>query len=287
MRKKTEKAGKFSGSTGRFQGDPGLAARPHRAAASPRPREAHRRPTAHDPAAAANTATPPHTAARLAQSARATNRANLRVVVLWHAGPPRRLSPVRWPNLSAVIDAAKLRGGRDRCPRSELSKGRPGVIGHRQPPIPRRCPERLDVHPRPAARARVTAGTRDHHDAWRAPARVRASSAASPAARHPTSGTTRETHQAWPRTPPAIDPTRSGTHAACGAPRRHTMPSAPGCREARSWRWAYFSQPIFRADRSLCSPHIRRGSRERGRNHHLIFDHSLNIARRSFMSKNR
>ena len=31
-------------------------------AASPRPREAHRRPTARDPAAAANTATPPHTA---------------------------------------------------------------------------------------------------------------------------------------------------------------------------------------------------------------------------------
>ena len=29
-----------------------------------------------------------------------------------------------------------------------------------------------------------------------------------------------------PRTPLATDPTRSGTHAACGAPRRHTMPSA-------------------------------------------------------------
>ena len=66
MRKKTEKDGKFSGSTGRFQGDPGLAARPHRAAASPRPREAHRWPTARDPAAAANTATPPHTAAHAA-----------------------------------------------------------------------------------------------------------------------------------------------------------------------------------------------------------------------------
>ena len=34
-------------------GDPGLAARPHRAAASPRPRKAHRWPTARDPAAAA------------------------------------------------------------------------------------------------------------------------------------------------------------------------------------------------------------------------------------------
>ena len=39
-----------------FRTIPGLAARPHRAAASPRPREAHRRPTARDPAAAA---TPP------------------------------------------------------------------------------------------------------------------------------------------------------------------------------------------------------------------------------------
>ena len=49
-----------------FRAIPGLAARPHRAAASPRPREAHRRPTARDPAAAANTATPPATAAHTA-----------------------------------------------------------------------------------------------------------------------------------------------------------------------------------------------------------------------------
>ena len=74
---------------------------------------------------------------------------------------------------------------------------------------------------------RITEGARDHHDAWRAHARVRASSAASPAARHPTSGTTRETHQAWPQRPLATCPARSGTHAACGAPRRHTMPPAP------------------------------------------------------------
>ena len=32
-----------------------------------------------------------------------------------------------------------------------------------------------------------------------------------------------------------------------------------GHREARGWRWAYFSQLIFEPDRSLCSPHIRRG----------------------------
>ena len=43
---------------------------------------------------------------------------------------------------------------------------------------------------------------------------------------HPTSGTTRETHRASPRTPPATGPARSGSHAAYGAPRRHTMPSA-------------------------------------------------------------
>ena len=49
--------------------------------------------------------------------------------------------------------------------------------------------------------------------------------AVSPAARHPTSGTTRGTHRASPRTPPATDPARSGTPAACRAPRRHTMPS--------------------------------------------------------------
>ena len=39
-----------------------------------------------------------------------------------------------------------------------------------------------------------------------------------------------------------------------------------GRREARGWRWAYFSQPIFGPDRSLCSLHIRRWSRESGHN---------------------
>ena len=37
------------------------------------------------------------------------------------------------------------------------------------------------------------------------------------------------------------------------------MPSAPAAVK-RGWRGAYFSQPIFGADRSLCSPHIRRGT---------------------------
>ena len=55
---------------------------------------------------------------------------------------------------------------------------------------------------------------------------ARVFSAASPAARHPTFDTTRETHRASPRTQPATGPTRVGIHAACVAPRRHTMPSA-------------------------------------------------------------
>ena len=44
--------------------------------------------------------------------------------------------------------------------------------------------------------------------------------------------------------------------------RRSTTPHhaiGAGRCEARRWRWAYFSQPIFGADRSLCSLHIRRG----------------------------
>ena len=68
---------------------------------------------------------------------------------------------------------------------------------------------------------------RDEVEASPAPWLARVSSAASPVARHPTSGTTRETHRASLRTPPATGPARSGSHAACGAPRRHTMPSAP------------------------------------------------------------
>ena len=50
------------------------------------------------------------------------------------------------------------------------------------------------------------------------------------------------------------------SHHAIGARRR----------EARGWRWAYFSQPIFEADRSLCSLHIRRGSRESERNRRIL-----------------
>ena len=83
---------------------------------------------------------------------------------------------------------------------------------------------RFDI--RYAGVARLVVRPVAHRDRSPAHARVRAPSAAVLAARHPTSGTTRETHRARPPPPPATGPTRSGTHAACRAPRRHTMPSA-------------------------------------------------------------
>ena len=74
----------------------------------------------------------------LAQSARATKRANLRVVVAWNAGPSQWRTTVHRLHRSAIIGAAKLRAGRVRCTRAEPAKGGPGVIGHRQPAVPRR-----------------------------------------------------------------------------------------------------------------------------------------------------
>ena len=50
------------------------------------------------------------------------------------------------------------------------------------------------------------------------------------------------------------------SHHAIGARRR----------EARGWRWAYFSQPIFEADRSFCSLHIRRWSLGNGHTRRII-----------------
>ena len=61
------------------------------------------------------------------------------------------------------------------------------------------------------------------------------------------------------RTPIATDPARSGTHAACGAPRRHTMPSAPAAVKRGGGAGRTSVSQSFRPDRSLCSPHIRRG----------------------------
>ena len=65
--------------------------------------------------------------------------------------------------------------------------------------------------------------------------------------------TKRRDRRASRRTPPATGPARSGMHVAYGAPRRHTMPSAPAVVK-RGWGWPYFSQPICGDDRSLCSP---------------------------------
>ena len=65
----------------------------------------------------------------------------------------------------------------------------------------------------------------------------------------------RGTHRAGPHTPLATSPTRSGIRAACEAPRRHTMPSAPAAGKCGIGAgWAYFSQPILEGYRSLFSP---------------------------------
>ena len=61
----------------------------------------------------------------------------------------------------------------------------------------------------------------------------------------------RETHQAWPRTPLATDPTRSGTHAACGASRRHTMPSAQAAVKRGGGAGRTSVSQSLRPDRSL------------------------------------
>ena len=99
---------------------------------------------------------------------------------------------------------------------------------HRSPAAARPAPliEASSRARRRVARARVTEGARGRRDASPGHALGRVSSAALPAARHPTSDTIRGTHRAWRRTRIATGPARSGTHAACGAPRRHTMPSA-------------------------------------------------------------
>ena len=97
---------------------------------------------------------------RLVQPVRATQRANPHIVVVWNVGPTRRRSSVHWPHLSAIVGMAKFRGGRERGTRAEPAKGGPGVIGHRQPPIPRRRPQRLDVHADKQREHGVTEGAR-------------------------------------------------------------------------------------------------------------------------------
>ena len=83
----------------------------------------------------------------LAQSARATKRANLRVVVAWNAGPSQWRTTVHRLHRSTIVRPPKLRGSGGSCAGPKPAKGGPGVIGHRQPAVPRRRPQRLDVHP--------------------------------------------------------------------------------------------------------------------------------------------
>ena len=83
---------------------------------------------------------------RLAHPARTTQRANLDIVVVRHAGPTRRLSPVCSPHLPSKVGMAELASSRQCRAAPEPSKGRLVVIGHRQPPVSGRRPQRLDVH---------------------------------------------------------------------------------------------------------------------------------------------
>ena len=65
-----------------------------------------------------------------------------------NAGPRQWRATIIWPDRPPIVRLPKRsgRGGSRTC--SEPSKGRPGVMGHRQPPVPRRRPQRLDVHRR-------------------------------------------------------------------------------------------------------------------------------------------
>ena len=78
--------------------------------------------------------------------ARDAARESARRSRLGHAGPRQRRTTIRWAYRSPIVRPPKRRGrgGSRACP--EPAKGRPGVIGHRQPPVPRRRPQRLDVH---------------------------------------------------------------------------------------------------------------------------------------------
>ena len=110
------------------------------------------------------------------------------------------------------------------------------VSWSRQPPVPRRRPRVLTCTP--MSSASTGNGRSAYSRSGRQCSSSREPPAASPARQpNPTSGTTRGTRRASTRTPPATDPARSGTHATCRAPRRHTggIISA-GRRDARGWR---------------------------------------------------
>ena len=83
---------------------------------------------------------------RLAQPARATQRTNLQVVVVRHIGPRQWLATIGWANRPPIVRPPKRRGIGGSRAGPELSKGCPGVISHRQAPVPCRRSQRLDVH---------------------------------------------------------------------------------------------------------------------------------------------
>ena len=73
-----------------------------------------------------------------AQPACATNRANLLSVVVGHNGPGQWCATIDWANRPPIVRPPKRpgRGGSRAGP--EAAKGRPRVIGHRQPAVSRR-----------------------------------------------------------------------------------------------------------------------------------------------------
>ena len=75
---------------------------------------------------------------RLAHAARATNRANLRVVVAWNAGPGQWRATIIWADRAPIVRPPKRPGSDGSRADPEAAKGRPGVISHWQPPVPRR-----------------------------------------------------------------------------------------------------------------------------------------------------
>ena len=83
---------------------------------------------------------------RLAQPTRATQRTNLPVVVVGHAGPGQWRTTVHRLHRSPIVRPPKRPGCGGSCSSPEAAKGCPRVIGHRQPPVSRRRPQRFDVH---------------------------------------------------------------------------------------------------------------------------------------------
>ena len=83
---------------------------------------------------------------RLAQAARATQRANLLSVVLGHIGPGQGRATIIWADHPPIVRPPKRPGGGGSRAGSEVAKGGPCVIGHWQPAVPGRRPQRFDVH---------------------------------------------------------------------------------------------------------------------------------------------